>query len=76
MFFVIGSSPLRDRFLLLAGLPVEVEVAAEGLPALIVSLVQLLAGLQTPFSDGHAEGGLEHERLEEPEEYSEYVGWY
>lgn len=34
----------------------------------MVALVQFLAGLQTPFSDSHAEGGLEHESLEEQDE--------
>lgn len=49
--------------LLVARRPVGVEAAPEGLPAPVVRLVQLLAGLQAPFGDRHAEGRLEHERL-------------
>ena len=42
--------------LLLAGSPVGVEVTAEVLPALVVALVQSLAGFQAPFGHSHAEG--------------------
>lgn len=33
------------------------------LPALVVVCVQLLACLEAPFSGGHAQGALKHERL-------------
>lgn len=55
--------------LLLAWLPVGVKVAAQWFPALVVTLVQSLACLQTPLGHSHAEGGLEHECLREHRSY-------
>lgn len=51
------------HFLLLAGLPVGIEVLAEGFPALVVALVQSLACLQAPLCHSHTEGRLKHEGL-------------
>ena len=41
----------------------QTEVILDVLPALVVLLVQLVAGLLPPLGDGQLEGGLEHEGL-------------
>lgn len=43
-------------FLLFAGLPVGVEVAAKRFPALVVALVKPLTCLETPLGHCHTEG--------------------
>ena len=41
----------------------QTEVVLDVLPALVVLLVQLVAGLLPPLGDGQLQGGLEHEGL-------------
>ena len=49
---------------------VRVEVFLERLPALVVVLVHLLAGLLAPLGQGQAQRALEHESLKKTVERS------
>ena len=55
---------------------VRVEVLLESLPAFVILLVHLLAGLLPPFGERKTEGALKHEGLRKVRKMtSQFYGW-